>query len=101
MNGADPVKIKQARRLILRNLDLVYPSGLTMRSLYQTVCAVDPMYDFSLFGKDIEYLKAKGYLFFVDDALGGADKFTDKVGKLTAAGIEVAQRITTDEALDI
>ena len=101
MNGADPAKIKQARRQILRNLDLVYPSGLSMRALYQTVCAVDSMYDFGLFGKDVEYLKAKGYVFFVDDALGGADRFADKVGKLTAEGLEVAQRITADKALEI
>lgn len=101
MNGADPVKIKQARRQILRNLDLVYPSGLTMRSLYQTVCAIDPMYDFSLFGKDIEYLKAKHYVFFIDDAIGGQPKYEDKVGKLTAEGLEVAQRITADQALEI
>ncbi len=101
MNGADPVKIKQARRQILRNLDLVYPSGLTMRSLYRTVCAVDPMYDFSLFGKDVEYLKAKGYIFFIDDAIGGRDSFEEKVGKLTADGLEVAQRITSDQALEI
>jgi len=101
MNGADPVKIKQARRQILRNLDLVYPSGLTMRSLYQTVCAIDVMYDFGLFGKDVEYLKAKGYVFFIDDAIGGRDSFEEKVGKLTAEGLEVAQRITSDQALEI
>jgi len=101
MNGPDVIKIKQARRQILRNLDLVYPSGLTMRSLYQTVCAVDVMYDLGLFGKDVEYLKAKGYVYFVDDEIGGQDKFEGKVGKLTAQGIEVIQNIKANGALEI
>ncbi len=102
MNGnPESIKIKQARRAILRNLDLVYPSGLGMEMLYQTVCAIDPLYDFNLFAKDIEYLKAKGYIFFVDDAIGGADKFKNKVGKLTPEGLEIAQKITKDKALEI
>ncbi len=101
MNGTDPIKIKQARRQILRNLDLVYPSGLTMRPLYRTVCAIDVMYDLGLFGKDVEYLKAKGYIFFVDDAIGGQDRFEDKVGKLTAEGLEVIQNIRMNGALEI
>ena len=100
-NSPESIKIKQTRRAVLRNLDLVYPSGLGMQMLYQTVCAIDVMYDFNLFAKDIEYLRAKGYIYFVDDEIGGADSFRNKVGKLTAEGLEIAQKITKDRALEI
>ena len=93
--------IKQMRRQILRNLDRVYPSGLTILFLYQTVCAVDEFDDTELLRKDIAYLKEKGYLGFIDEAIGGADSFNEKVVKLTAEGKEIAERTQTDPALEI
>lgn len=93
--------IKQIRCRILRSLDLVYPSGLVITNLYQTVCDIDPVYDLNLLCKDIEYLKAKGYVEFVDDLIGGMTDYKDKVVKLTAQGLEIAQDITDDPALEI
>ena len=99
--AAKAIIIKQARRQILRNLDIVYPSGLTMKSLYQTVCSVDEMYDFNLLVKDIAYLRDKGYVKYIDDALGGMGSVEKKVVKLTADGKEVAEGTDSDEALEI
>jgi len=98
---AESVRIKHIRQSILCNLDLVYPSGLRTRSLYQTVCAIDEMYDFNLFGKDIAYLKDKGYISYIDDAFGGMTNFADRTVKLTATGKEIAERTQTDTALEI
>ena len=101
MNTPESVKIKQARKAILRNLDLVYPSGLTITSLYQSVCAIDPLYDFNLFAKDVEYLRAKKYLFFIDEAIGGLAEYKKKTAKLTPQGKEIAEQTASDPALEI
>ena len=101
MTTPEAVKIKEARRNILRNLDLVYPSGLRIQALYQTVCAVDQLYDFNLFCNDIVYLKEKGYLRYIDDAFGGMDRFDNKVVKLTPDGKEIAEGTDRDPALEI
>ena len=99
---ADPetVKIKQIRKIILQNLNMMYPSGLQNDSLYRTVLPVDLTYDIGLFKKDIIYLHEKGYIEFVDDAIGGVD-FEKKVARLTAEGKEIAERTMSDPALEI
>jgi len=99
--SAKAVMIIEARNNILRNLDLVYPSGLTMKKLYQTVCAVNEMYDFNLLKRDVSYLKAKGYVDFIDNAIGGMPDIEQKVVKLTAQGLEIIQNIIDDPALEI
>lgn len=100
MNNIAAIKIKQARQHILHNLNMVYPSGLTVKSLYQTVCSIDLAYDFNLFTRDIAYLKDKGYIFFIDDCLGGME-FARKVAKLTCQGKEIAESTMKDAALEI
>lgn len=97
----NPLKIKHARQRILANLEIVYPSGLMVKSLWQTVCAIDETYDFNLMIKDLSYLKDKGYVKYVDDAIGGAKSFEKKVVKLTATGKEIAEDTMDDPALEI
>lgn len=97
----EAIRIKETRQTILRNLDIVYPSGLTVNSLYQTVCAIDESYDFSLFTKDVFYLKDKGYVYFIDDAIGGNREFKKRTVKLTAGGKEIAEQTMSDKALEI
>ena len=99
--SAKALVIIEARQRIMRSLELVYPSGLTMKRLYHTVCAVNEMYDFNLLQRDISYLKAKGYLLFVDEAIGGMTDIEQKVVKLTPEGLEIAQDVIDDLALEI
>ena len=101
--NTDPeaVKKKQARRLILTNLNRLYPTPLQIRSLYRVMCGFDENYDLSLLQKDVTYLKQKGYVEYVDDKIGGADSFSDKCLGLTAEGKEIADRTQTDDALEI
>jgi len=98
---SEPVKIKTARRKLLTNLNILYPSPIQLGSLYRTVCHLDPTYDFSLFSKDINYFLDKSWIEFVDDRIGGMKSFDDKVIKLTAKGKEIAEGTDTDKALEI
>ena len=100
MADRETIKIKQVRKIILSNLNMMYPSGMQMDSLYRTVLPVNLAYDEGLFEKDICYLKEKGYIEFVDDRIGGLP-FKKKVVKLTAEGKEIADRTQTDKALEI
>ena len=96
----DIVRIKQARGRLMTNLNLFYPSPVTLTTLYRTVCD-DPLYNRSLFAKDINYFYQKSYIEFIDEKLGGCDDFYKKVCVLTAAGKEIAEGTRTDEAMDI
>jgi len=96
----DILRIKQARGRLLTNLNLFYPSSVTMTMLYRTVCD-DPMYNRALFQKDMMYFSQKGYIEYVDDVLGGADDFWQKVCTLTSSGKEIAEGTQTDPALEI
>ncbi|MFA5187030.1 MAG: hypothetical protein WC551_11160 [Patescibacteria group bacterium] len=97
--------IKQARQLMLRSLDKVYPSGLTAKFMEQVMCTVDQGYGFDLMKKDIAYLCEKGYIKLV--GFGGKATLADiHEGSsttiiLTADGLEVAQNIIHDEALEL
>jgi hypothetical protein len=97
--------IKQARRLILRSLDKVYPSPLNIKCLYQVTCTVDAAYDIAVMRKDIAYLQEKGYLILIkiDGKASLADVHRDSLAvvKLTAMGLEVAQNLREDQALEI
>lgn len=97
----EATKIKQMRRLLLNNMNRLYPTALQIQTLYNSMCGFDENYDFSLLEKDIAYLKDKGYIEYVDDMLGGADSFRKKCVKLTASGKEIADRTQTDPALEI
>jgi len=97
----DAIRIIQSRKRLLINLNILYPSPVTVGDLYRTVCHLDPTYDFSLFEKDIIYFKDKGWLEFIDDKLGGFDEFRKKVIKLTAEGKEIAEGTSIDDALEI
>lgn len=95
------IKIKQSRKRLLTNLNILYPSAISAGELYRTVCHLDPTYDFSLFQKDIIYFVDKGWLEFIDDKIGGYDEFRKKIIKLTAEGKEISEGTKIDEALEI
>ena len=93
--------VKQARNLIMRHLELVYPSGLTAKYLYQTVCAVDKAYDFTLMRKDVAYLEEKKYVTLIGGKICDVRPGSLVVVKLTASGLEIAQDVKDDPALEI
>ena len=84
----------------MSNLNIVYPSGITLEWLFTTVIGLDETYDTILYKKDIAYLKGKGYIRFADEPLGGT-VFLDHVAILTEAGKDIADRTATDPTLNI
>ena len=98
---SERLRIINIRRVILRGLDMVYPSGLLVDSVFKVVCEVDESYDFSLLAKDIAYLRGKNYIMYIDEKIGGMNSFKDKTVKLTPEGLEIIQQITEDPALEI
>ena len=87
--------------MILNGLNRMYPTPVMVRTLHRVMCGFDEHYDMSLLQKDVTYLKQKGYIEYIDDRLGSADRFEDKCIGLTAEGKEIADRTQTDEALEI
>jgi hypothetical protein len=94
------IKIKQARGRLLTNLNLFYPTPVTVATLYRTVCD-DPAYNKTLLLKDLTYFHQKGYIEYVDEAVGGSDEFEKKVCRLTDTGKEVAEGTRKDPALEV
>ncbi|HQG06745.1 MAG TPA: hypothetical protein PLX18_11080 [Anaerohalosphaeraceae bacterium] len=97
--------IRQARNLMLRSLDRVYPSGLTIRLLEQVMCTVDQNYGMDLMRKDIAYLLEKKYIEILridgNGTLADVRKDSMAVVKLTAAGLEITQDLRVDPSLEI
>ena len=98
---AEVLKIKLTRKRLLSFMNMMYPTPLQLQTLCESVSYVEPTYDPSLFQKDIIYFKDKGYVEFVDEKIGGAPSFMQKVVKLTAKGKEIAEQTQTDPALEI
>lgn len=99
LDKTEILKIKIARQKILRALNMLYETPVPLKSIWHAVCHIS--YDESLFAKDITYFFDKGWIEFIDDKIGGANKFMDKVVKLTAKGKEIAEGTDIDKALEI
>jgi len=86
--------IKQNRRSLIDALKLVYPLALTFYSLRQVLAGVEEHY---LKG-DITYLVEKGYVAWVNRKPNM--NWPSREYKLTAVGVEIADAINTDPALE-
>lgn len=101
MSRIDAMIIKQQRRSLLTNLNLLYPTPFQAQTIYRTVCGYDHTYDFANFRRDVYYFRDKGWIRFVDEPLTPAHSFEEKVVILTAAGKEIAEQTMTDPALEL
>jgi hypothetical protein len=101
LKSPDAIKIITIRKNILNKLDMVYPSGLSLKDIMQMNSIIDPFYDWDLFKKDIAYLKEKGYITFIDNDPNLMQLTEQKIVKLTATGKEIAEGTMIDEALEI
>jgi len=97
----EAIKIMQMRRLILSNLNRLYPTPLQIQTLYRVLCGFDEHYTLSLLAKDAAYLHQKDYIEFIDEQIGGSGSFEKKFIGLTYAGKEIADNIQSDSALEI
>ena len=101
LKSFDAIKIITVRTNILNKLDMVYPSGLSLKDIMQMNSIIAPLYDWDLFKKDIAYLKEKGYIAFIDNDPNLMQSTEQKIVKLTATGKEIAEGTMIDEALEI
>ena len=98
-------QIKAVRREILVTLKSIYPAAMEAGVLYRSsLLAVFPDLEFAHLKQDLAYLLAKGYL---ERAMPKQHERPEMVPwkhrwfHLTAAGVEIADRVRTDEALEV
>lgn len=92
--AARAAQIKQTRRGILDALNMVYPGHLT----FETICGVFVELEEHYIRRDLQYLCEKNYTQWVNPSRNAA--WAMRRYKLTPAGLEVADRINTDPALE-
>lgn len=97
----ESIAIKIARRRLLKQLDILYPTPVQLETLYRSLTYIDSKYDSVQFKKDIAYLKAKGWIEYVKEKIGRAPTFAERIVRLTASGKEIAERTRIDNALEI
>lgn len=102
MNSAE--RIKTIRREMLVSLKAIYPSSLEAQSLYRAMLAAFPDMEFDHLRQDLSYLLDKGY---IARTMPRSHDHPDLIAWkyrwfcLTAAGVEIADRVRFDEALEI
>lgn len=102
MNTAD--RIKLIRREILVSLKAVYPAAFKLDTLFRSLLGVFPELEFDTFRQDVAYLQDKGY---IERKMPRSCDHPDMVPwrerwfELTASGVEIADRVRRDAALEI
>lgn len=102
-NGRATRQIKRIRIEILIALKVVYPAALQAGPLLRSLLVLFPTLEFEHLKRDLHYLTAKGYVerVIADFENGnGLTAWKRRWFRLTAAGIEVADRCIKDPALD-
>ena len=92
------------RKILLSQLSIFYPTAIEGRTLFHGVLGASPEYTKHRCFRDLSYLQEKGY---VAQRRPGrrADpreaEWQSTYWALTAAGLEIAQRVERDPALEI
>ena len=122
-NGRNSRQIKRIRNEILVALKVIYPAALQAEQLMRTLLVLFPTLEFEHLKRDLHYLCEKGYLERViadGDNTGRASLLDGGAGlpdgraglldgltpwrrrwfRLTAGGVEIAERCIQDPALE-
>ena len=102
-NGRTAREIKRVRNEVLVALKMLYPAALQAERLMRSLLSVFPHLEWDPFRRDLAYLCEKGYLQRVV-----ADTETDarltpwrqRWFRLTSKGVELADHVIDDPALD-
>jgi len=97
-------RIKRVRGEILVALKLLYPAAMQADQLLRSLLAIFPQLEWEHFRKDLAYLVEKGYLKRVVCEGEGDPNLTPwrkRWFRLTAAGVEVADRCVEDPAVEV
>ena len=101
-NGRDTRTIKRIRNEILVELKMLYPAALQAKQIMRGLLVLFPTLEFDQLKRDLHYLAEKGYLerIVADTENGnGLTPWRTRWFRLTAKGVEVADRCIDDPAL--
>ena len=102
-NGRETSQIKRIRNEILVALKVVYPAALEAGRIMRSLLVLFPTIEFEQLKRDLHYLVQKGYVERVIADTEAATNMTPwrrRWFRLTALGIEVADRCINDPALE-
>lgn len=102
-NGRPNSEIVRVRNEVLVALKMIYPAALRVDQLLRSLLSVFPTLDWPQFRRDVWYLVEKGYLQRVHAASEADPKLTawrKRWFRLTPSGLEVAEHLINDPALD-
>ena len=102
-NGRTSRQIKRIRNETLVALKMLYPAPLQSEQLFRSLLTVFPMLEWDLFRRDLAYLTEKGYLLRVISDSERDERLTPwrkRWFRLTSSGLEVADHLINDPALD-
>ena len=95
MDNRQPREIKHARRRLMAALKAYFPGECDFPTLEGLMPSVEPEF----LKKDLAYLELKGYVQWVNNSVKSLDWLWRKY-LLTAEGVEVADQIKADPALE-
>ena len=96
-------QIKRIRNEILVALKMLYPAPLQAEQLFRSLLCLFPTLEWDPFRRDLAYLCEKGYTQRVVADLERDERLTPwrkRWFRLTSSGLEVADRVINDPALD-
>lgn len=102
-NGRNNRQIKRIRNEILVALKMLYPAPLQAEQLFRSLLCLFPTLEWDPFRRDLAYLGEKGYLKRVVADTERDERLTPwrkRWFRLTSAGLEVADQVVKDPALD-
>ena len=102
-NGRETREIKRVRNEILVALKVVYPAALQADQLVHSLMVLFPTLEFEHLKRDLHYLGEKHYIerVIADFENGnGLTPWRRRWFRLTATGIELADRCIKDPALE-
>lgn len=105
-NGRSSRQIKRFRNEMLVALKMLYPAPLQAEQLFRSLLGIFPTLEWHAFRRDLSYLCEKGYLQRVvadTEAEAGSARLTPwrkRWFRLTSSGLEVADHVVNDPALD-
>ena len=102
-NGRDTRTIKRIRSEILVALRMLYPAALQAEQIMRSLLVLFPTLEFDQLKRDLHYLTEKGYLERIvaeTENGNGLTPWRKRWFRLTAKGVEVADRCIDDPALN-
>ena len=102
-NGRDTRTIKRIRNELLVALKMLYPAALQAEQIMRSLLVLFPTLEFDQLKRDLHYLTEKGYLERIvaeTENGNGLTPWRKRWFRLTAKGVEVADRCIDDPALN-